>query len=234
MKIGVVVFPGSNCDHDTFHVFGTVLGQETVELWHQSEEIPPVDAIILPGGFCYGDYLRCGAIAAHAHVMPAVKKFAREGGPVIGICNGFQVLCEAGLLPGALLRNRRLKFLSRPVNLRVETVNTPFTSACRNGQVLCGLPIAHGDGNYFADETTLQELEANDQIVFRYSTPDGETADEAETNPNGSIRNIAGICNRERNVLGLMPHPERASEAIMGSTDGIIVFESMGLSLALR
>ncbi len=227
MKFGVVVFPGSNCDHDTFHVLGNVLGQSTVEIWHEQTEIPAVDAIVIPGGFSYGDYLRCGAIAGHAHVMPAVKKFAQEGGPVIGICNGFQVLCETGLLPGALLRNKRIKFLGRTVNMRVETANTPFTGVCEKGQVLKDIPIAHGDGDYFAEEETLRKLEENDQIVFRYSTAGGEVVNGAETNPNGSIRNIAGICNRERNVLGLMPHPERASESQMGSSDGLVVFQSM-------
>ncbi len=227
MKFGVVVFPGSNCDHDTFHVLGNVLGQPTVEIWHEQTEIPAVDAIVIPGGFSYGDYLRCGAIAGHAHVMPAVKKFAQEGGPVIGICNGFQILCETGLLPGALLRNKRIKFLGRTVNMRVESANTPFTGACEKGQVLKDIPIAHGDGDYFAEEATLRELEENDQIVFRYSTAGGEVVNDAETNPNGSIRNIAGICNRERNVLGLMPHPERASELQMGSSDGLVVFQSM-------
>ena len=171
MKFGVVVFPGSNCDHDTFHVLGTVLGQPTVEIWHDETELPAVDAIVLPGGFSYGDYLRTGAIAGHAHVMPAVIKFAQEGGLVIGICNGFQILCEVGLLPGALLRNQRLKFLGRPVNLRVETTDTPYTSACRKKQVLQNIPIAHGDGGYFAGEATLDELEAKQLRALGYVDP---------------------------------------------------------------
>ncbi|MFQ5662883.1 MAG: phosphoribosylformylglycinamidine synthase subunit PurQ [Terriglobia bacterium] len=230
MKFGVVVFPGSNCDHDAFHVLSKVLGQPTEWVWHRSTHINHLDAIILPGGFAYGDYLRTGAIASHAPVMGAVKKFARAGGLVLGICNGFQILLEAGLLPGAMLRNRRLKFLCRFVHLRVETTPTPFTAACDPGQIL-KLPIAHLEGNYFVDQVTLGELERNEQIVFRYATPAGEVIDDEETNPNGALANIAGICNRERNVLGLMPHPERAAEPQMGSTDGRLLFESMINSL---
>ncbi len=233
MKFGVVVFPGSNCDHDAFHVLSSVLGQPTEWVWHQSTEVNHLDAIVLPGGFSYGDYLRTGALASHSPVLGAVKKFAARGGLVLGICNGFQILLEADLLPGAMLRNRRLKFLCRFVHLRVETTDTPFTTACQEGQVL-KMPIAHMDGNYFAGEATLRELERNNQIVFRYVTLAGEVADDAEANPNGALANIAGISNRERNVLGLMPHPERASEALMGSTDGLAIFQSLVQSLVTR
>ncbi len=230
MKFGVVVFPGSNCDHDAFHVLSSVLGQPTEWVWHQSTQVNHLDAIVLPGGFSYGDYLRTGALASHSPVLGAVKKFAERGGLVLGICNGFQILLEAGLLPGAMLRNRRLKFLCRFVHLRVETTDTPFTTACQAGQVL-KMPIAHMDGNYFAGEATLRELERNHQIIFRYATPAGEIVDDAEANPNGALANIAGICNRERNVLGLMPHPDRSSEALMGSTDGLAIFQSLVQSL---
>ena len=233
MKFGVVVFPGSNCDHDAFHVLSTVLGQPTEWVWHQSTQVNHLDAIVLPGGFSYGDYLRTGALASHSPVLGAVKKFAERGGLVLGICNGFQILLEAGLLPGAMLRNRRLKFLCRFVHLRVETTDTPFTTACQAGQVL-KMPIAHMDGNYFAGEATLRELERNHQIAFRYATPAGEIVDDAEANPNGALANIAGICNRERNVLGLMPHPDRSSEALMGSTDGLAIFQSLVQSLVAR
>lgn len=233
MKFGVVVFPGSNCDHDAFHVLSTVLGQPTEWVWHQSTQVNHLDAIVLPGGFSYGDYLRTGALASHSPVLGAVKKFAERGGLVLGICNGFQILLEAGLLPGAMLRNRRLKFLCRFVHLRVETTDTPFTAACQAGQVL-KMPIAHMDGNYFAGEATLRELERNHQIIFRYATPAGEIVDDAEANPNGALANIAGICNRERNVLGLMPHPDRSSEALMGSTDGLAIFQSLVQSLVAR
>ena len=233
MKFGVVVFPGSNCDHDAFHVLRDVLGQPTERIWHQSAEIGHLDAVILPGGFSYGDYLRTGAIASHSPVMSAVKKFAARGGLVLGICNGFQILCESGLLPGAMLRNRRLKFLCRFVHLRVENTDTPFTGACRVGQVL-KIPIAHMEGNYFVDETTRRELERNQQIIFHYATPAGEIVDSEEANPNGALANIAGICNRERNVVGLMPHPERASEPLMGSTDGLAIFQSMIASLVAK
>ncbi len=233
MKFGVVVFPGSNCDHDAFHVLSTVLGQPTEWVWHQSTQVNHLDAIVLPGGFSYGDYLRTGALASHSPVLGAVKKFAERGGLVLGICNGFQILLEAGLLPGAMLRNRRLKFLCRFVHLRVETTDTPFTTACQQEQVL-KMPIAHMDGNYFVGKATLRELERNHQIVFRYATPTGEIVDDAEANPNGALANIAGICNRERNVLGLMPHPERASEAAMGSTDGLAIFQSLVQSLVAR
>ena len=231
MKFGVVVFPGSNCDHDALHALGQVLHQPVEFLWHQSEQVSGVEAILLPGGFSYGDYLRTGAIARFSPVMRAVEKFARAGGLVLGICNGFQILCEAGLLPGVLQRNAGTRFVCRQVHVRVETMDTPFTSSARPGQVL-QIPIAHGDGNYFCDKTTLEELERNKQIVFRYTTPEGR--EDAAANPNGSLANIAGICNRERNVLGLMPHPERAVEAALGSTDGLVIFRSLIESLARR
>jgi phosphoribosylformylglycinamidine synthase I len=233
MKLGVVVFPGSNCDHDCFHSLSEVLGQPTEWVWHQSTDIGHLDAVVLPGGFSYGDYLRTGAIASHSPVMAAVKKFAAQGGLVLGICNGFQILTEAGLLPGALLRNRRLKFLCRDVHLRVENNQTPFTAACREGQVL-RMPIAHMEGNYFAGPATLAGLEANRQVIFRYVTSAGEVADDEDANPNGSLANIAGISNREGNVCGLMPHPDRSAEPIVGSTDGRLVFQSMVESLVAR
>ncbi|MGH9811759.1 MAG: phosphoribosylformylglycinamidine synthase subunit PurQ [Candidatus Acidiferrales bacterium] len=233
MKFGVVVFPGSNCDHDTLHVLRDVLGQPTEEIWHASTDLGHLDAVILPGGFAYGDYLRTGAIASHSPVMGAVKKFAAAGGLVLGICNGFQILLEAGLLPGAMVRNRRLKFLCRFVHSRVEATDTPFTSACTKGQVL-RMPIAHMEGNYFCEAETLKELERNNQLVFRYATPAGDVVDTEEANPNGALANIAGICNRQRNVLGLMPHPERASESLMGSTDGRLIFESLISSMVPR
>ena len=228
MKFGVIVFPGSNCDHDAYHVIGKILAQPVEWVWHQSAAVHHLDAILLPGGFSYGDYLRTGAIARFSPVMKAVEKFAASGGLVLGICNGFQILCEAGLLPGAFVRNRSLKFICRPVHLRVETTETPFTNVCRRGQVL-EIPIAHGDGNYVVDPDTLSELEQQNRIVFRYSTPVGELRDEA--NPNGSTDAIAGVLNRERNVLGMMPHPERASELLMGSVDGRLIFQSMVASL---
>lgn len=228
MKFGVVVFPGSNCDEDAYHAVSAVLGEPVEFLWHRSENIPGCDAIILPGGFAFGDYLRTGAIARFSPVMHAVERFARRGGLVLGICNGFQILLEAGLLPGAMLRNRALRFLCRDVHLRVETTNTPFTSVAQRGQIL-KIPIAHMEGNYFCDAKTLEELGCNDQIVLRYATPEGEIEDSA--NPNGSLAAIACICNRERNVFGMMPHPERAVEASLGSTDGLVIFRSMVNSL---
>ena len=221
MRFGVIVFPGSNCDHDAFYAVGNNLGQPVEYIWHDSSTLGAVDAVILPGGFAYGDYLRCGAIAKFSPVMKAVRRFAADGGLVLGVCNGFQILVEAGLLPGALIRNRGLKFICREVRLRVETTDSPFTSAGGKGQIL-RLPIAHGEGCYFADERTLDELEAEDRIAFRY---DG--------NPNGSLRDIAGILSRERNVMGMMPHPERATEPLMGSSDGLTVFQSM-LGAAVR
>ncbi|MBO0798954.1 MAG: phosphoribosylformylglycinamidine synthase subunit PurQ [Blastocatellia bacterium] len=228
MKFGVVVFPGSNCDHDTYHVISKVIGQPVDFIWHKEEEIDRYDAIILPGGFSFGDYLRTGAIARFSPVMKSVIEFAGAGGLVLGICNGFQILCEAGLLPGALLRNRDLRFICEHVNIRVETADTPFTSACSAGQVL-STPIAHGEGNYFCDQRTLEELEGEGRIIFRYCDMNGRVTDEA--NPNGSLHNIAGICNSGRNVLGMMPHPERAAESLLGSKDGRIILRSMADSL---
>jgi phosphoribosylformylglycinamidine synthase len=224
MKFGVVVFPGSNCDHDALYVAGDVFRQPVEFIWHQSSDLKGVDAVILPGGFSYGDYLRTGAIARFSPVMRAVDRFAKGGGMVLGICNGFQILLEAGLLPGAMLRNAGLRFVCRPVHIRVETTATPFTYAAKRGQVL-EAPVAHADGNYYCDAATLDELERNDQIVFRYTDPAGQ--EDPAANPNGSLANIAGICNRERNVAGLMPHPERASEQALGSTDGGVIFRSM-------
>ncbi len=229
MKFGVVVFPGSNCDHDAYHAVGAVLGQPVEFIWHQSEQVDGFDAVILPGGFAYGDYLRTGAIARFSPVMRAVERFARRGGLVLGICNGFQILLEAGLLPGAMLRNKGLRFICRHVHIRVETTRTPFTCAAQPSQVL-KIPIAHSEGNYFCDAATLAELERNDRIVFRYATPDG--VEDPAANPNGSLANIAGISNREGNVVGLMPHPERASERELGSADGLMIFRSMVESLA--
>ena len=224
MKFGVVVFPGSNCDHDAYYALGKILHQPVEFVWHQSREINGFDAILLPGGFSYGDYLRTGAIARFSPVMRAVEKFARSGGLVLGVCNGFQILCEAGLLPGVLQRNAGMRFVCRQVHVRVETTDTPFTAAAKSGQVL-QVPIAHGDGNYFCDPATLADLERNDQIVFRYTTPDGR--EDTAANPNGSLANIAGVCNRERNVMGLMPHPERAVETPLGSADGLMIFRSL-------
>jgi phosphoribosylformylglycinamidine synthase len=228
MKFGVVVFPGSNCDHDAWYALSEVLHQPVEFLWHQSENVSGFDAIILPGGFSYGDYLRTGAIARFSPVMRAVEKFADAGGLVMGICNGFQILCEAGLLPGALTRNAGLRFICRQVNIRVETTDTPFTALARAGQVL-RVPIAHADGSYFCDLATLTDLERHRQVVFRYTTPDGR--EDSAANPNGSLANIAGICNRERNVIGLMPHPERAVEAELGSSDGLVILRSLVTSL---
>jgi len=222
MKFGVVVFPGSNCDHDAWHAASRVAGHEAEFLWHNERDLKGVDCVILPGGFSYGDYLRCGAIAKFSPVMEAVKRHAREGGLVLGICNGFQILTECGLLPGALIRNRGLNFICKPVRLRVETAESPFTCAYRKGEEVV-IPIAHGEGCYVADEQTLDELEAEDRVAFRYLD-----------NPNGSLRDIAGILNRERNVLGMMPHPERAVEALLGSTGGLGVFESLARCLAQR
>jgi phosphoribosylformylglycinamidine synthase subunit PurQ / glutaminase len=224
MKFGVVVFPGSNCDHDAYHAIGHVLQKPVEFIWHQSQDLAHCDAIILPGGFAYGDYLRTGAIARFSPVMQAVEKFARTGGLVLGICNGFQILLEAGLLPGAVMRNSGLRFICRHVYIRVEQTDTPFTNAASKGQIL-KIPIAHSDGNYTADEVTLAQLEKNHQVLFRYTTPDG--LDDAAGNPNGSMHNIAGICNRERNVAGLMPHPERAVESALDSADGLVIFRSM-------
>jgi phosphoribosylformylglycinamidine synthase subunit PurQ / glutaminase len=233
MKFGVVRFPGSNCDDDAFHAVETVVGQPVEFIWHQSEQVSGFDAIILPGGFAFGDYLRTGAIARFSPVMRAVDRFARSGGLVLGICNGFQILLEAGLLPGAMMRNKGLRFLCRQVHVRVESTDTPFTCAAKPGQVL-EMPIAHMEGNYFCDPDTLAELDRNKQIIFRYVTPDGRTVapDDWSANPNGSLAAIAGICNRERNVVGLMPHPERAVESPLGSADGLVIFRSLVASLS--
>jgi len=245
MKFGVVKFPGSNCDDDAFHAIGAVLGQLVEFIWHQSEELSGCDVIILPGGFAFGDYLRTGAIARFSPVMKAVDRFARSGGLVLGICNGFQILLEAGLLPGAMMRNKGLRFLCRQVHIRMESTDTPFTCAARPGQVL-KMPIAHMDGNYFCDAAALAELERNRQIIFHYVHPDGRDAGEGDgtrqgppendrvANPNGSLGAIAGICNRGRNVLGLMPHPERAVESALGSADGLALFRSVVESLSRR
>ena len=223
MKFSVVVFPGSNSDHDAFYATSRVLGEDAALVWHKDRDLQGADAVILPGGFAHGDYLRTGAIARFSPIMNSVKAFADRGGPVLGICNGFQVLLEAGMLPGAMVRNDRIKFVSRVVGVRVEQTDTPFTSACASKQVL-NLPIAHGEGNYYAAPAELAELEANRQVVFRYSSPQGDVSD--AHNPNGSLNSIAGICNRQRNVVGLMPHPERASEAQLGSADGRVVLAS--------
>jgi phosphoribosylformylglycinamidine synthase len=223
MKCGVLIFPGTWSHQDFAHVLEDVLHCEWGYLWHKDTSVAGYDCLILPGGFAHGDYLRCGAIARFSPIMEAVIRFAKEGGPVIGSCNGFQILCEAGLLPGALLRNVSLQYRCRWVHIRTESVATPFTRGLRLGQVL-KIPVSHGEGRYFAAPETLARLKANGQIVFRYSTPGGEIT--AEANPNGALENIAGICNEERNVVGLMPHPERAAEALLGSEDGLHLFTS--------
>jgi phosphoribosylformylglycinamidine synthase subunit PurQ / glutaminase len=243
MRFGVVVFPGSNCDDDAYHAIGAVVRQPVEFIWHQSEDLKGADAVILPGGFAFGDYLRTGAIARFSPVMKAVSKFARAGGLVLGICNGFQILLEAGLLPGAMMRNKGLRFLCRQVHVGVENTDTPFTCAAEAGQIL-KMPIAHMEGNYFVDAETRAELERNRQIIFRYVHADGRPAgsegesqvpeDDWEANPNGALAAIAGISNRERNVVGLMPHPERAVEMGLGSADGLVIFRSAVESLARR
>jgi phosphoribosylformylglycinamidine synthase subunit PurQ / glutaminase len=220
MKFGVVVFPGSNCDHDAWYAASRVLNQQAEFIWHDATRLGDVDAVILPGGFAYGDYLRCGAIARFSPVMQCIRRFAQDGGLVLGICNGFQILTEAGLLPGALIRNRGLKFVCKPVPVRVETLNSPFTSEATSGQILW-LPIAHGEGCYVADDPTLDALEAEDRVALRYVR-----------NPNGSQRDIAGILNEGRNVMGLMPHPERAAEPLMGSSDGLVILQSVAHAVA--
>lgn len=229
MKFGVVVFPGAYCDHDCFHAIGKVVGREVAFIWHAETSLAGFDAIVLPGGFSYGDYLRPGAIARFSPVMAAVRDFAGRGGIVIGICNGFQMLTEAGLLPGALLPNVGMKYICRFLHIRTETTATPFTSTLAAGEIL-HIPIGHGDGNYVASDDTLRELEDGDRIVFRYVDRDGQPSPQA--NPNGSLMNIAGIVNEGRNVLGMMPHPERADEAVLGSSDGIRIFESMVAALS--
>jgi phosphoribosylformylglycinamidine synthase subunit PurQ / glutaminase len=229
MKFGVLVFPGSNCDQDTYNVIAEVARQPVTCLWHDSEDLAGVDAVLIPGGFAYGDYLRTGAIARFSPVMQSVKRFAAEGGLVLGICNGFQILTESGLLPGALMRNAGLRYVCKPVHLRVETMNTPFTNQLQKGQVL-EMPVGHMEGNYFCTGEELARLEAEDRIAFRYVTPEGQTT--AAANPNGSLSNIAGILNEQRNVLGMMPHPDRASEGLLGSADGRTIFDSMVAALA--
>ena len=228
MTFAVVVFPGSNCDHDAYHAVKHVLGHDARFVWHKETSLAGTDAVILPGGFSHGDYLRTGAIARFSPVMASVIEFANNGGPVLGICNGFQVLLECGLLPGAMLRNRDVKFHCELVGVRVERTDTPFTRMAREGQVL-QLPIAHGEGNYFADPETLAELETAGRVIFRYATADGEVTDAA--NPNGSLHNIAGICSAARNVVGLMPHPERACESPLGSEDGRVLLESVAAAV---
>lgn len=225
MRIGVVVFPGSNCDHDTLYAFGEILGEDAYVIWHKETNLRSPDLVVLPGGFAHGDYLRCGAIARFSPVMESVIDFAKKGGPVLGICNGFQVLCEAGLLPGALLRNRDLTFLGTDINIRIEQTDTPFTHTMKSGQVMRHIPIAHGEGNYFADEDTLDRLEDEGRVVFRYCDMDGKVTEAA--NLNGATRGIAGICSENRRVVGLMPHPERASDPeLEGRGDGLGILAS--------
>ena len=229
MKFGVIIFPGSNCDHDAYHVISKHVGQPVDFIWHKESGLGGYDAVIIPGGFSYGDYLRAGALARFSPVMTAVKAFAANGGLVMGICNGFQILCEAGLLPGALMRNRGLHFICEYVNIRVETSETPFTNRLQQGALL-NIPIAHAEGNYVCDDATYDELLRERRIIFRYCDTDGRATDAA--NPNGARGNIAGLCNRERNVLGLMPHPERACENLLGSNDGRGIFQSLAVTLA--
>ena len=224
MKFAVIVFPGSNCDHDAYHAAKHVLAQDAEFIWHKETSLKGADVVILPGGFSHGDYLRTGAIARFSPIMASVAEFAARGGPLLGICNGFQVLCEAHLLPGALLRNRDLKFHCEHVCVRVEQTDTPFTASATRGQVL-RLPIAHGEGNYFADPETIAALESAGRVIFRYCDSSGQPGDAA--NPNGSVNSIAGICSENRNVVGLMPHPERACESPLGSKDGLVLFESV-------
>ncbi|MGB8953715.1 MAG: phosphoribosylformylglycinamidine synthase subunit PurQ [Candidatus Aminicenantales bacterium] len=224
MKFGVIIFPGSNCDYDTYHVLNDVFRQPTVFLWHKDHDLHNVDCVVLPGGFSYGDYLRSGAIAKFSPLMQEVGEFAEKGGLVLGICNGFQVLLELRLLPGAMLRNKNLKFLCQFVHLRIENVRTRFSSKGKKEQIL-KIPIAHFDGNYYAPPDILQEIEENGQVVFRYADADGRLTEEG--NVNGSLDGIAGLINRKGNVLGMMPHPERASEVLLGSTDGRVIFESI-------
>jgi phosphoribosylformylglycinamidine synthase I len=229
MKFGVLVFPGSNCDHDTYHALHAIAGQAVTFLWHASEDLENCDAIVVPGGFAYGDYLRTGAIARFSPVMQSVKKFAAAGGLVLGICNGFQILCESGMLPGALLRNAGLRYICKQVFVRTETVAGPFAQGLNPGQVL-KIPIGHMEGNYFCDPETLRKLEQEDRIAFRYCTQLGEVTSAA--NPNGSISSIAGIYSEGHNVLGMMPHPDRSSEAILGSSDGLLLFASLVNAMA--
>jgi phosphoribosylformylglycinamidine synthase len=231
MKFGVIIFPGSNCDHDAHWTLEHVAHQPATFLWHESHDLQNCDAIIVPGGFAFGDYLRTGAIAKFSPVMESVRKFADGGGLVLGICNGFQILCESGLLPGALTRNIGLKYVCKPVHVRVENIETPFTNACRLGEVLT-IPIGHMDGNYFCDPSTLEQLQRDNSVVFRYSSPGGEVGGAA--NPNGSLDDIAGICSPGGNVIGMMPHPERAAEPELGGIDGFKIFQSMVGAMAAR
>ena len=230
MKFAVVVFPGSNCDHDAYYAVRDVLHEDAELIWHKDTSLKGADVVILPGGFAHGDYLRTGAIARFSPIMGAVKTFAAAGGPVLGICNGFQVLLEAGLLPGAMLRNRSLKYQCEHVHVRVEQVDTPFTASAKAKQVL-RIPIAHGEGNYYAEPEVIERLERNRQVVFRYVTPSGDVTD--QSNPNGSLNNIAGITNEARNVVGLMPHPERACELAVGSADGLVILQSVLKAMTL-
>ena len=231
MKFGVVVFPGTWSDKDCFYVIDQVFHQPVEYIWHKDTNLTGFDCIILPGGFSYGDYLRCGAIARFSPVMKSVEAFANAGGLVYGICNGFQILCESGLLPGVLIRNDHLQFRCEWTNLRIENSDSPFTSKAETGQVI-SVPISHGEGNYFADGATLDEIEKNDQVIFRYSSPEG--CINMDNNPNGSLNNIAGITNREGNVLGMMPHPERCCDPLLGSTDGEVIFRSISDTLSMR
>jgi phosphoribosylformylglycinamidine synthase len=231
VKFAVIVFPGSNCDHDAHYAATHVLGQSADLIWHKDVDLKGADVVILPGGFAHGDYLRTGAMARFSPIMGAVRAFAERGGPVLGICNGFQILLEAGLLPGAMLRNRGLKYRCEHVHVRVERIDTPFTVNARAGQVL-RIPIGHGEGNYFAPPDLLQSIESNGQVVFRYTDPTGRVDD--DWNPNGSLNGIAGVCNASRNVVGMMPHPERACEAALGSSDGLVVLESIVASFSSR
>ncbi len=224
MKFGVIVFPGSNCDHDAYHVISKHVGQPVDFIWHKETDLSGYDAVIVPGGFSYGDYLRAGALAHFSPVIQSVKEFAKKGRFVFGVCNGFQILCESGLLPGALMRNRGLHFICQHVNIRVENDNTPYTGELQKGEVL-SIPIAHAEGNYVCDDETLAELENNNQIIFRYCDETGELSD--QSNPNGSLNNIAGISNKDGNILGMMPHPERACEELLGSNDGRDIFRSL-------
>jgi phosphoribosylformylglycinamidine synthase I len=230
MKFGVVIFPGSNCDQDMIYVLRNIMGQEVVELWHKDHSLQGCDMVVLPGGFSFGDYLRSGAIARFSPIMTEVIAHANRGGYVFGVCNGFQILCEAGLVPGALLHNDTQKFICRNVNIRCETSNSLVTSAIEPGQVLT-IPIAHGEGRFYASAQVLDEMQANDQVLFRYCDPNGKL--DAAFNPNGATNSIAGVCNKDRNVFGMMPHPERASDVELGNTDGRVLFESMlGATLA--
>jgi phosphoribosylformylglycinamidine synthase subunit PurQ / glutaminase len=231
MQFAIVVFPGSNCDHDAYHAAKDVLGHQAEFVWHKETSLGGADVVILPGGFAHGDYLRTGAIARFSPVMTAVRAFADAGGPVLGVCNGFQILLESGLLPGAMLRNRGLKFICEHVSLRVEETDTPFTTACAKRQIL-RVPINHGEGNYYAPAETLDALERDRRVIFRYVDASGQVSDAA--NPNGAARNIAGICSERRNVVGMMPHPERACEPMLGSSDGLVLFESVVSELSAQ